>query len=73
MKKRSIFYKQTRWDKIKHCFMRIIISRYIKKYEKHWKVKELNGEIVIGTNDKNTLDLWLIGKDDSWTYLEEIQ
>jgi hypothetical protein len=72
MKNRSIFYRQTRWDKLKQCFIRIVISRYIKKFEKHWKV-EKGDEIVIGTNDKGTLDIWLIGKDDSWIYLEEIQ
>lgn len=72
MKNRSIFYRQTRWDRLKQRFIRIVISRYIKKYEKHWKV-EKGDEIVIGTNDKGTLDIWLIGKDDSWIYLEEIQ
>ena len=54
------------------CFIRIVISRYIKKYEKHWNV-EKGDEIVIGTNNKGTLDIWLIGKDDSWIHLEEIQ
>ena len=49
-----------------------VISRYIKKYEKHWNI-EKGDEIVIGTNNKGTLDIWLIGKDDSWIHLEEIQ
>lgn len=72
MKKRSIFYKQSKWDKLKQCFIRIVISRYIKKFENHWKI-EKGGEIVIGTNDENTLDIWLIGEDDSWIHLETIE
>ena len=72
MKNRSIFYRQTRWGKLKQCFIRIVISRYIKKYEKHWKVKK-GDEIVIGTDDKNQLIIWLIGKDDSWIHLETIE
>ena len=72
MKNRSIFYRQTRWDRLKQYPIRYLISRYIKKYEKHWQI-EKGDEIVIGTNDKGTLDIWLIGKDDSWTYLEEIK
>jgi len=72
MKKRIIFYKQSKWQKLKQRFMRVVISRYIKKFEKHWKV-EKGDEIVIGTNDENALDIWLIGKDDSWIHLENIK
>ena len=72
MRKRSIFYKQSKWQKLKQCFIRIVISRYIKKFEKHWRI-EKGDEIVIGTNDENTLDIWLIGKDDSWIHLETIE
>lgn len=58
--------------KKKQYFIRIVISHYIKKFEKHWKV-EKGDEIVIGTNNENTLDIWLIGKDDSWIHLETIE
>jgi len=60
------------WKKQLNSFYRKLISSYIRKLESRWKI-EKGDVIVIGKDEDNSLDIWLVDKKDSWVYLEKIK